>query len=103
MTAVDNNSKMSGELVYSCCAPFVDGYSLCYELYRRKNIDSDVDAVWLYDLYISKRDGSELLDRVVLRAVGSVYYDAVRMCDTALGWSVSCISAYDFYEEYITR
>lgn len=103
MTVLENKSNVSGEVVYTGEAPFVDGCSLYYQLYRRKNTDTDIEAVWLYDLSVTKRKGSEILDHAQLRAVSSVYLDAVRLCETAIGWGISPISVYDFYEEYVTR
>lgn len=103
MTEVVTKSDKANELVYTRDASYIDGCTLRYELFRRKNTDMNIEVAWLYDFSLTKLKGREVLDRAFISAVSSTYDAAVLMCETALRWGVSCISAYDFYEEFISR
>ena len=76
---------------------------LRYELYKRKNTDSELDALFLYDLRMVSYSPSAPVREACICAVSSVCERANKIFDMAVAWEVTPVAIEDFYSEYLSR
>ena len=74
-----------------------------YELYKRTNTDSELNAAFLYDLRMVSHSPSAPVKDACIRSVSSRAEKANRIFDMAVAWQISPVAIEDFYEEYLSR
>lgn len=77
-------------------------FRIVYDIYKRANSDTALEAEYLYDVVLTKWDVGGERDLCCIAAFGSSFDDAYNFVCCAIRFEVTPISLFDFYEEYLS-